>query len=107
MLVVDGGAKIKAAEQADTYSAEAARAAVLAIGPRPTGGQIDVHAAVAAANSYLASAGVAGSVTVTGPAQVQVTATVSRTAPISGATFTVSRTATARLLVGVDSGQAP
>jgi hypothetical protein len=106
-LVVDGGTKIKAAEQADAYSAEAARAAVLAIGPRPAGGQADLRAAVVAADRYLAQAGVHGSVTITGPAQVRVAVTVSRTAPISGVTFTVQRTATAQLLVGVSSGQVP
>ena len=107
MLVVDGAAKIKAAEQASTYSAEAARAAVQAIGPRPAGGQVDVRAAASAATVYLAAAGVQGTVTVTGPAQVRVSVTVSRDAPISGATFTVTRSATAQLLVGVESGQAP
>jgi Flp pilus assembly protein TadG len=107
MLVVDGGAKMKAAEQADTYAAEAARAATIAIGPRPTGGDIDARAAARAANAYLSSARAAGTVTVTGPTTVRVAVTVSRTGPVSGATFTVTRTATARLLVGVERGESP
>jgi len=107
MLIVDGGAKMKAAEQADTYAAEAARTATIAIGPRPAGGIVDSRAAAQAANAYLASAGVTGSVRVTGPTTVTVTVTVQRAGPVSGATFTITRTATARLLVGVETGEAP
>ena len=106
-LVFDGGAKIKAGEQASTYSAEAARAASVAVGPSTTDAAADVPGAIRAAKAYLAAAGVPGTVTVTGPATVTVTATVSRAAPISGVTFTITRTATARLLVGVEQGEAP
>lgn len=105
VLIVDGGAKEKAGEQASGYSAEAARAATLAVGP--DGGTNQTQAAVAAANEYLNSAGVNGSITVTGPATVQVSVTVSVDGPISGHTWTVTRTATARLLVGVENGQSP
>jgi Flp pilus assembly protein TadG len=107
VLVIDGGAKIKAGEQASNYSAEAARAATIAVGPSPASGTLDTRAAVKAANAYLSAAGVQGTVTVTGTATVRVTVTVDRTGPVSGVTFSVTRTATARLLVGVETGQAP
>lgn len=107
LLVVDGGAKMKAGEQADTYASEAARAATIGIGPRPAGRSVDARAAVTSANAYLTKAGVRGTATLTGPATVTVSVTVTRTGPISGVSFTVTRTATARLLVGVETGQAP
>lgn len=105
LLVVDGGAKMKAGEQADTYASEAARAATIGIGPRPAGETVDALAAVTAANAYLSQAGVRGTATFTGSASV--TVTVTRTGPISGVSFTVTRTATAQLLIGVETGQAP
>lgn len=107
VLLVDGGAKQKAEEQAASYSAEAARAASLAVGPQGRGGTVDTQAAVAAANNYLAAAGLRGDTSVIGPGVVQVSVTVRRAAPITGHTFTITRTATARLLVGVETGQAP
>lgn len=106
-LLVDGGAKTTANEQAATYAAEAARAASIAVGPSTGDQQADVAGAIRAADSYLAAAGVAGQATPTGPATITVSVTVSRTGPISGHTFSSTRTATARLLVGVDQGQAP
>ena len=105
VLIVDGGAKERAGERASAYSAEAARAASLAVGP--AGGADQTQAAVAAAEEYLSSAGVNGSTTVTGPATVQVRVSVSVEGPVSGHTWTVTRTATARLLVGVENGQSP
>jgi TadE-like protein len=107
VLIVDGSAKIRAGEQADTYATEAARAAAIAIGPRPAGGAIDLQAATSAANTYLAAANATGEVTVTGPAMVSVTVHLSIIAPISGTRFTATRTAKAQLLVGVSTGQAP
>lgn len=102
MLLVDGGAKFTAAEQASAYAAEAARAATIAVGPQPTPG--DARAAVTAADAYLASAGVHGTVTAVGPATVRVSVTVSRTGPISDVRFAMTRTATAQLLIGVETG---
>jgi Flp pilus assembly protein TadG len=107
VLVVDGGAKITAGEQASNYSAEAARAATIAVGPSPASGTLDTRAAVEAAKAYLSVTGVQGTVTVTGPATVRVSVTVDRTGPVSGVTFSITRTATARLLVGVETGQPP
>jgi Flp pilus assembly protein TadG len=107
VLVFDGGAKMKAGEQAGFYSGEAARAATVAVGPHGQGGTADTRAAQAAASAYLSAAGVHGVTTVTGPSTVRVTVTVTRRGPISGVSFSVTRSATARLLVGVNSGEVP
>ena len=106
-LLVDGGAKIQAGEQAATDATQAARAAALAAGPQSVGTATDTGAATTAAQAFLTRAGAEGSVRVTGPATVTVTVTVHRTGPISGATFTITRTATAHLLVGVGTGHTP
>ena len=105
ILIVDGGAKVNAGEKASAGSAQAARAATLAVGP--DGGAGSTQAAAAAADKYLSSAGLNGSAKVTGPATVEVSVTVSVTGPISGYTWTVTRTSTAKLLIGVENGQSP
>jgi Putative Flp pilus-assembly TadE/G-like len=68
-LVVDGGAKVRAVQRADTLAAEAARAGGQAITLPPTiAGQrprADPRAAASAARAYLAANGVTGTVTVT------------------------------------------
>jgi hypothetical protein len=107
VLIVDGGAKIRAGSRADIAAGEAARAAVIAAGPRPTGNAAEARLAVAAARSYLATAGVKGSTVILGPGRVQVTVQASDTGPISGHTFTVTRTAVAELLIGVEKGEKP
>ncbi|MFJ8015006.1 pilus assembly protein TadG-related protein [Streptomyces sp. NPDC096339] len=67
-LVVDGGGKLRARTHAEGVAQEAARAGGQAIdaGRVIAGGgvSVDRNAAVAAARSYLSSAGVAGSVSV-------------------------------------------
>ena len=80
ILIVDGGAKVNAGEKAAAGSAQAARAATLAVGPY--GGPGSAQAAVNAADTYLNSAGLNGSTKVTGPATVEVSVTVSVTGPI-------------------------
>lgn len=105
LLVVDGGARMRAATKADTYAAEAARAASIAVTPRSAGQTADARAATKAAQAYLASAGVGGTVTIAGPAAVVVTVTVPGRGPISGGAFSVTRSATALLQVGVEGGQ--
>lgn len=105
ILIVDGGAKVNAGEKASADSAQAARAATIAVGPDVGTGS--AQAAVTAADNYLHSAGLNGSTRVTGPATVEVSVTVSVTGPISGYTWTVTRTSTAKLLVGVENGQSP
>lgn len=105
-LIVDGGARIRAATQADTYAAEAARAASIGIGTHPAGGTADQAAAKRAADAFLAQAGIRGTVKVVGPARVQVTVNITAHGPITGVGLTVTRTHTAELEVGVTNGEA-
>jgi stage V sporulation protein SpoVS len=107
VLIVDGGAKIRAGNRADIAATEAARAAVLAVGPRPSGSGMQARLAVAAAKAYLAKDGVQGSVVILGPGRVQVLVQATERGPISGHSFTVTRTAVAALLVGVETGEQP
>lgn len=107
MLIVDGAAKIRAAEQAGNYAAEAARAAAIAVGPRPAAEDVEVREASAAARQYLTASGVTGTVLITGSARVEVTVQVTVVGPISGVRFSSTRTATALLLIGLTRGQAP
>jgi len=107
VLIVDGGAKIRAGNRADIAAAEAARAAVIAAGPRPAGTSAAAHLAVGAVKAYLAKAGVQGSAVILGPGRVQVRVRASDRGPISGHTFTVTRTAVAALLIGVEKGEQP
>lgn len=105
-FLVDAGAQLQAANRADTYSSEAARAASIAIGPVPADTSGATLRAAAAARTYLAQAGVrVFTVSVTGPATVQVRVTVSQTTPILGISVAQTRTHTAQLQVGVTSGQ--
>ena len=103
--LVDAGTAIQAANRADTYSAEAARAASIAIGPVPTGGGIDAQLAATAARSYLDQAGATGTVIVTGPGIVEVSVTVADSTPMLGIPVSQTRVHTAQLLVGVTSGE--
>ena len=107
VLIVDGGAKVRAGNRADIAAAEAARAAVIAAGPRPGGSGAEARLAVGAAKSYLAKAGVQGSAVILGPGRVRVVVQASDRGPISGHTFTVTRTAVAALLLGVETGEKP
>lgn len=68
-LIIDGGHKIRAAQEADSIAAEAARYGGQAIDASTViGGQpvVDPGVAVAAAQQYLASAGVTGLVSIQG-----------------------------------------
>lgn len=81
-LVVDGGAKVRAAQRADRVAAEAARAAGQAIDLADvlegSGLRVDRRPALAAAESYLRAAGVEGSAhVVEGGAGVVVATTIS------------------------------
>ncbi|MDH6115641.1 Flp pilus assembly protein TadG [Kitasatospora sp. MAP12-15] len=80
-LVVDGGGKLRAVENADALAAEAARAGSQAVDPtKAIPGQaivIDPAKAVAAADDYLARAGATGTATPSADGttlEVQVTA---------------------------------
>lgn len=103
--LVDAGTAIQAANRADTYSAEAARAASIAVGPVPTGGSADAALAVTAARDYLEQAGAVGAVNVLGPGVVEVSVTVTASTPLLGIPVSQTRTHTAQLLVGVTQGE--
>jgi Flp pilus assembly protein TadG len=103
--LVDAGTAIQAANRADTYSAEAARAATIAVGPVPTGGSTDAALAVTAARDYLEQAGADGTVNVLGPGMVEVSVTVTASTPLLGIPVSQTRTHTAQLLVGVTQGE--
>lgn len=112
-FTVDAGQKLAAAAQARGLAAEAARAGagqVSAAAAYAGGGPFTLspQAAVQAAQAYLSRAGHSGSVTVTGPATIQVTVTV--TAPafpgLPGITgIRAEGTAAATLTQGVTAPQ--
>ena len=88
-LVVDGGAKVRAAQHADRVAAEAARAAGQAVDLTALmsgqGVQVDRGAALAAARRYLHSTDVAGSAEVgDGGTTLRVTTRVSRPTVLLG-----------------------
>jgi hypothetical protein len=103
--LVDAGTAIQAANRADTYSAEAARAASIAVGPAPTGGPADIQLATAAASTYLEAAGATGKVSVLGPGVVEVSVTVTAATPLLGISISQTRAHTAQLFVGVTRGE--
>jgi Flp pilus assembly protein TadG len=103
--LVDAATAIQAANRADTYSAEAARAASIAVGPVPTGGSADAESALTAARGYLEQAGAVGTVSVLGPGVVEVSVTVTASTPVLGIPVSQTRTHTAQLLVGVTRGE--
>jgi Flp pilus assembly protein TadG len=106
-LVVDGGARLRALGRADRVAGEAARAAVQAADTRRTTLGLDWPAAVAAARAYLHTAGVEGTVTLTGPRTVRVSVTVTGSDLVLGlgaGSYRVSGSAEAVLSAGVDTG---
>jgi Flp pilus assembly protein TadG len=96
-FVVELGTRLTVASRADTYSAEAARAASIALGVAPS--PQAVLRAAAAARSYLDAAGATGTVAVDGTT-VEVSATVTETTPLLGVAVSATRTHAARLEVG-------
>jgi Flp pilus assembly protein TadG len=105
-FLVDAGTNIQAANRADTYSSEAARAASIAVGPVPTSDGTSTLRAAEAARAYLSQAGLINQqVTVVGPATVRVSVTVTESTPILGFSVSQTRTHTAQLQIGVTSGQ--
>lgn len=104
-FLVDAGTQLQVATRADTYAAEAARAAANALGPVPNQNPQSTAAAVRAAQAYLTAAGVSGRVTVLGPATVQVSVTATATTPVLGLTVSQTRMHTATLLLGVTTGE--
>jgi Flp pilus assembly protein TadG len=110
-LVVDGGGRMRAVGRADRVAAEAARAAVEAADTRGPTLTLDRPAALAAATAYLHTAGADGTVVITGPRTVRVTATVTGHYLILGlagsSSYRVAGTATASLAAGVSTGDTP
>ena len=103
-LVVDGGAKVQAVQQATRVAAEAARAGAQEVNAAgvQTGGTARLNPARArtAARAVLADAGVTGTVTATGTA-VSVQASVSRPTVFLGMLGTNSVTGTGSATSGV------
>lgn len=105
-FLVDAGTNIQAANKADTYSSEAARAASIAVGPVPTSDGTSTLRAAAAARAYLSQVGISNpQVSVVGPATIRVSVTVTESTPILGISVSQTRTHTAQLQVGVTNGQ--
>jgi hypothetical protein len=109
-LVVDGGAKLRAARQASAVAEEAARAGAGRVDRDQAyvrGGRfiIDRTGAVAAARAYLASSGITGSVSMTGARSIRVTVTIDKPTVLLSligiGQVHVTKTATADLLQGV------
>ena len=108
-IVIDGGAKLNQAENANAIAQEAARAGAGMINPGnaySTGSfTVDQSQAVAAAQRYLAAAGYHGTVTTVGTESIQVTVTVTaptRVLSIIGIdSMSSTGSATASLVTGV------
>ena len=108
-VVIDGGAKLNQAENANAIAQEAARAGAGRVSPAnaySTGSfTVDQGQALAAARQYLAAAGYHGSVSPVGTESIQVTVTV--TAPtrvlsiIGIGSMSSTGSATASLVAGV------
>jgi Flp pilus assembly protein TadG len=108
-IVIDGGAKLNQAENANAIAQEAARAGAGMVNPGnaySTGSfTVDQSQAVAAARQYLATAGYHGTVTTVGTESIQVTVTVTaptRVLSIIGIdSMSSTGSATASLVAGV------
>jgi len=108
-LVVDGGAKLDAAQNATAAAQEAARAGAGIISPAQayaTGAfAVDQSQAVAAAQQYLSQAGYTGSVAVAGRDSIRVTVTVTEPTKILSIigidSVSATGSATAVLVTGV------
>ncbi|MFC0429921.1 hypothetical protein [Kutzneria buriramensis] len=105
-LVVDGGGKARAISRADNIAEETARAGTTGVNIGALGqgsGQVlDANAAVAAARTYLAAAGVPGTVAVEDGNRLTVTVTISQPTVLLGMIgvdqWTVTGHGTAQLL---------
>jgi hypothetical protein len=108
-IVIDGGAKLDQAENANAIAQEAARAGAGMVSQTNAYSSgsftVDQAEAVAAAKEYLAAAHYQGQVTMTGPDTITVTVTVTaptRVLSIIGInSMTSTGTATASLVTGV------
>ncbi len=111
-LVVDGGAKLRAVQQADRIATEAARAAGQALDPAALAGghaALDRQGAVDAATAFLAATQTTGTATIA-PDGTTVEVTVTSTAPtaflalIGIGAITVTGHGQATLVHGVTGG---
>lgn len=112
-LVADGGAKLRATQQAAATAAEAARAGGQALDTAAAAngetGHVDRALAIQAAQDYLTAAGATGTVTVSDD-RTRLTVTVTRSAPtaflslIGINTLTVTAHAQAVLVGGITGG---
>jgi Flp pilus assembly protein TadG len=110
-FVIDGGTYLRAHQQADAVAAEAARQAGQQIDAptsiRGAAPRADVPRARAAALDHLATAGYAGTVTVTGGTRVTVSATTTRPtvflALLGRPTVSVTGEAEVRLVRGLST----
>ena len=108
-IVIDGGAKLRAAENADAIAQEAARAGAGMVNRSAaysTGTfAVDQAQAIAAARSYLASTGHPGTVTADGSRAIRVTVTVTEPTAVLSiigiTTMSSTGVATADLVTGV------
>jgi len=109
-IVIDGGAKLTAAENAAAIAQEAARAGAgrvnETIAHENGSFVVDENQAITAANAYLSGAGYTGrAVQGPGPDEIQVTVTVSQPTKVLSIigidTITATGTATASLVSGV------
>lgn len=112
-LVIDGGARLAAARQAEGIAEEAARAGADQLdlaALRATGSiHVDPRGAIAAADAYLAAAGYSGRAWLASPTRLTVTVTLGRATLLLGliglGRYQVSETATAVLEHGVSGPQ--
>lgn len=107
-LVVDGAGKVKAAQRADATARQAARAGGQAIDAgtaiRGQGAQVQTGQARAAAQAYLSSAGVSGTVTIIDGTRLQVDTSTSYTPVFLGAIGISSMTGTGHAEVRLVQG---
>jgi Flp pilus assembly protein TadG len=114
-IVVDGGAKLTAYENAEALAQEAARAGATTVDPSSAYGSgsfvVDPGLAVTAARSYLSSAGLRGNtvfVSAIGNRAIEVSVTITEPTKflsvIGVHSFSCTRTATASLVTGVTGG---
>jgi hypothetical protein len=109
-LVVDGGGKVRALQEADAVAAEAARHGGQAVQAgtaiRGQDTVVDPPLAIAAAERYLAAAGVSGSVDIVAGTRLRVTTTTTYTPVflhvIGIGSMTVTGDAQVRLVRGLD-----
>lgn len=111
-LVVDGGAKLRAAREASAIAEEAARAGAGQVNRDHAYAQggtftIDQNTALQAARAYLAASGNTGTVSPLGSNKIQITVTVSKPAPLLSligiGRVDATETATADLVEGVSA----